>query len=250
LQFDTDAELQMHLQRELINGANEMNEDMLQIDIINSAGLIKLAGGEASVTTMSAGDLVSYGDLIQLGIDLDNNRCPKQTKVIKGSQMTDTRVVGGGRIMYVGSELVPTLMRMKDYHDQPAFVDVKHYAAGTEPLRGEIGSIASFRIIQVPKMLHWDNAAATASDVTYYSTNGRYNVFPMLVVGSESFTTIGFQTDGKTLKFKTITKKPGDDTADRNDPYGKMGFSSIEWYYGFMSKRPERIALIKTLGKM
>jgi len=250
LQFDTDADLQMHLQRELINGANEMNEDMLQIDLINAAGVVKLAGGKTATYLMAAGDVVSYADLIQLGIDLDNNRCPKQTKVITGSQMTDTKVVGGGRIMYVGSELVPTLMRMKDFHEQPAFIDVKHYAAGSTPLRGEIGSVASFRIIQVPKMLHWDNAGATASDSTYYATGGRYNVYPMLVIGSESFTTIGFQTDGKNLKFKTITKKPSEDTADRNDPYGKLGFSSIEWYYGFLTQRMERIALIKTLGKM
>jgi hypothetical protein len=43
----------------------------------------------------------------------------------------------------------------------------------------------------------------------------------MLCVGDESFTTIGFQTDGKTVKFKMITKMPGEKTADRDDPYGK-----------------------------
>jgi N4-gp56 family major capsid protein len=71
----------------------------------------------------------------------------------------------------------------------------------------------------------------------------------MLVVGSESFTTIGFQTDGKTVKFKITSKKPGIETADRNDPYGETGFMSIKWYYGILILRPERIALCKTVAE-
>ena len=68
---------------------------------------------------------------------------------------------------------------------------------------------------------------------------------PMLVVCDGAFTTIGFQTDGKTVKFKITSKAPGTATADRNDPYGETGFMSIKWYYGFLLQRPERIGLIK-----
>ena len=73
-------------------------------------------------------------------------------------------------------------------------------------------------------------------------------MFPLLVVGEDSFTTIGFQTDGKTVKFSIMTKMPGKETADRNDPYGETGFSSIKWYYGILVKRPERIGVIKTVA--
>jgi N4-gp56 family major capsid protein len=76
----------------------------------------------------------------------------------------------------------------------------------------------------------------------------KVNVYPILVVGDGSFTTIGFQTDGKTVKFKITHKPPGKEIADRNDPYGEVGFYSIKWYYGFMTLRPERIALIKTVA--
>lgn len=51
------------------------------------------------------------------------------------------------------------------------------------------------------------------------------------------------------MKFKIITKMPGEKTADRNDPYGEMGFSSIKWYYGTMILRPERIGVIKTVAR-
>ena len=85
---------------------------------------------------------------------------------------------------------------------------------------------------------------------SHYETNERFDVFPMLVVGDGSFTTIGFQTDGKTVKFKITHKAPGEATADRSDPYGETGFMSIKWYYGFMALRPERIAVLKTAAVM
>jgi N4-gp56 family major capsid protein len=75
-------------------------------------------------------------------------------------------------------------------------------------------------------------------------------VFPMLVVGDGSFTTVGFQTDGKTTKFKITTKMPGEEQADRLDPYGELGFSSIKWYYGSMIMRSERLAVIKTVARI
>ena len=79
--------------------------------------------------------------------------------------------------------------------------------------------------------------------------NGKYNVYPLLVVGSDSFTTIGFQTDGDNTKFKILHKKPGSNTADRHDPYGKIGFYSIQWWYGTLILRPEWIACVKVVAK-
>lgn len=247
LDFDSDAELMQHINREMINGANEITEDALQIDLINAAGVIKYAGNATSNLTMGADDVVTYGDIMRLGIDLDNNRTPKKTTVITGTRLVDTKVIPACRVMYIGSELLPTLKGMKDLHNNPAFIAVEKYAAGGTTLNGEAGSIDAFRIVVVPEMMKWAGAGADASaSGTHYETGEKFDVFPMLVVGDGSFTTIGFQTDGKSVKFKIYHKKPGEATADRNDPYGETGFMSIKWYYGFMVLRPERIALIKT----
>jgi N4-gp56 family major capsid protein len=251
LDFDSDAELWQHITREMVMGANEITEDSLQIDLINSAGVIKYAGNATSNLTVGGDDIVSYGDLMRLSIDLDNNRTPKHTKVITGSRMVDTRTIPSARVAYIGSELLPTFKAMKDLHNNPAFISVEKYAAGGTVLNGEVGSVDQFRLVVVPEMMKWAGAGADASaDATCYETGDKYDVFPILVVGDESFTTIGFQTDGKTVKFKITHKKPGDETADRNDPYGETGFMSIKWYYGFMVLRPERIALIKTAAKL
>lgn len=251
LDFDSDAQLEEHVNREMLRGANEITEDALQIDLINSAGIIKFAGNATTNAEVGADDLVTYTDLMRLSIDLDNNRTPKHTKVITGSRMVDTKTLPAARVMYIGSELLPTLYRMKDLHDNEAFIPVQKYAAAGEALRGEEGTVAKFRIVVVPEMMKWAGAGADATaDSANYETAGKFDVFPMLVVGDESFTTIGFQTDGKSVKFTITHKKPGKETADRNDPYGETGFMSIKWYYGFMALRPERIALIKTVARL
>ena len=251
LDFDSDAQLMEHINREMISGANEMTEDALQIDLIGAAGVVKYAGDATTNAEVGNADLVTYGDLMRLSIDLDNNRTPKHTKIITGTRMIDTNTLPAARVLYIGSELLPTIKAMKDLHNNPAFISVEKYAAGGTTLVGEVGAIDQWRIVVVPEMMKWAGAGADASgDANSYETNGRYDVFPMLAVGSESFTTIGFQTDGKTVKFKITHKAPGEATADRNDPYGETGFMSIKWYYGFMALRSERIGLVKTVARL
>ncbi len=251
MDFDSDEELEMHVAREMLFGAHEITEDALQIDLINGCGVIRYAGAATTNATVTATDEVTYGDLMRLAIDLDNNRTPKQTKIITGTRMVDTKVIDSARVMYIGSELIPLIKGMTDLHGNQAFIPVQHYAAGGTTLNGEIGTIDQFRIVVVPEMLKWEGAGADATgNATHYETGGNFDVYPMLVVGDGSFTTIGFQTDGKTVKFKITHKKPGEATADRNDPYGETGFMSIKWYYGCLILRPERLAVIKTAAPM
>lgn len=267
LDFDSEDNVKEHLSRELMNGAVQLTEAVLQKDLLSAAGTVLFAGAATSDATITGevvaavpgvspeipASVVSYKNLMRLDKVLTDNRTPKTTTIINGSRNIDTRVISGGRVMFVSSELSSTLQGMKDLFGNKAFIEPQHYADAGTLMNGEIGSIGAFRFIQVPEMLHWAGAGAVVKDNPgYHSTTVKgtehYDVYPMLVVGDDSFQTIGFQTDGKTVKFSVITKMPGNDTADRNDPYGLTGFSSIRWYYGILVKRPERIALIKCVA--
>lgn len=248
--FDSDVELVANINRELMNASVKVYEDKLQVDLLTNAGLVKYAGTATQMSELTDTMELTYGDLVKLGIDLDKNKTPKQTKIITGTRMIDTKTIPDCRVAYVGSELLPTLEAMKDYHNMPAFTPAHKYASGTTLLKGEVGRIAGFRIVVVPDMLRWAGKGANATNNAFYKTNNKYDVFPFLVVGDESFTTVGFQTDGKSQKFHVIHKKPSEETANKNDPYGETGFSSIKWFYGFMPQYVERIAVLKVTVKM
>ena len=266
MDFDSDDMLKEHLSRELMNGATKITEDVLQKDLLASAGVVLYSGAATSNGTITGqvvaaaggnpeipASILSYKNIMRLSSVLDENRTPKQTTVISGSRYIDTKVIGAGRIAYIGSELAPVVMEIKDSFGNQAFVAVQHYSDAGTILNGEIGSVGPLRFVQVPDMLHWAGVGATATaNPGYRSTTvggvDKYDVFPVLVVGDQAFTTIGFQTDGKTVKFTVMTKMPGRETADRTDPYGETGFSSIKWYYGVLVTRPERIALIKSVA--
>jgi N4-gp56 family major capsid protein len=254
--FDTDSELQMHIHREMLRGANEMTEAALQVDLLNGAGVVRycgLATQDSEVTGVAANTVseVSYDDLMKLAIELDDNRTPKNTKIISGSRMIDTRVVNAARALYCASALRLTIEQMTDYHGKQAFIPVAQYASAGTLMQGEIGSIGDFRIIIVQEMAHWAGLGADeGTNAGYRATSGKYDIYPMLVVGDGSFTTIGFQTDGKTTKFTITHKPPGKEIADLQDPFGETGFMSIKWYYGSMILRSERLAVLKTVAKL
>lgn len=254
MDFDTDEELDMHLIQESVKGANQIYEDQLQIDLLNGAGVVRYPGAatsNASMTGEGTATVVTYDMLVKLGITLNDNLCPLRTKLIAGSRMVDTKTIQGARALFIGSELELMLRKMQDPFGNAAFIPVQHYADAGTVLQGEIGSVASFRVIVHPNMMKWAGAGATVtSNPGYYATSGKYDVFPMLCVGSEAFTTIGFQTDGKGVKFVTSTKKPGNDQVSTSDPYGLNGLTSIRWYYGTVILRPEWIGLLKTVAQM
>lgn len=256
LDFDNEEDLLSHITRESVRGANEIVEDLLQKDLLGGAGVV-LYGGDATAEAEITGEdadiksELSYDLLVKMDTELNNNRCPKHTTIITGSRMVDTRTINSARFLYLGSELKPTVLKMTDYHSVRAFVPVQNYADAGTVANGEIGAIDNFRIIEVPEMQHWAGVGkSVTTNAGYRETSGNYDVFPALCVGSGSFTTVGFQTNGKTVKFTITHKKPGKETADRNDPYGETGFYSIKWYYAAMILRPEWIGCAKVVAEI
>ena len=262
MDFDTDKDLMMHINRENVRGARELSEDIIQNDLLGASTTIRYAGDATSIgsigysATAALNSVVTYDDLVRLGVTLDDNRCPKDTKAVTGSRDTDISIIASARYMFVGSEMIPTLMRLTDYHNDKAFVPVEKYADSgasgkyKNALHGEIGSVAGFRIIVVPEMMGYSGQGEVlGADATFLNDGVSYDVYPMLVVGSGSFANIKFQSSGDTSdKFKIIVRKPGT-FANVDDPYEKIGYSSIQFWQGTLVLRPEWIGTVLTMAQ-
>ncbi|AIU44328.1 major head protein [Delftia phage RG-2014] len=266
LNFDSDDQLREILARETINACNQLTEATLQRDLLLGATTILYCGAatqdsEVTAEETTAGSItipastLTFDDFERMDQILTDNRTPTHVTIITGSTKIDTNTVGATRIMYCSNDLLPHIKRMRDNFGDPAFIPVHKYGAATALMKNEVGAVGMFRIIRVQEMLHFAHAGAEVtanpgfrSSVDPADGKEKYDVYPLMVVGAESFTTIGFQTDGSTLKFEVNTKMPGKETMDRNDPYGKVGFSSVQWWYGILFLRPERIGIIKTVA--
>jgi len=262
MDFDTDKELYTHINRENVRGARELSEDILQLDLLAGGTTIRYTGDATSIAstgynaTAALNSEVTYDDLVRLGVTLDENRCPKDTKAVTGSRDTDISIIAAARYLFIGSELIPTVMRMTDYHSTKAFVPVEKYADSgasgkyKNALHGEIGSVAGLRLIVVPEMMGYTGGGEVlGADASWLNDGVNYNVFPMVAVGSGSFANIKFQSSGNTSdKFKIIVRKPGT-FANVDDPYEKIGYSSIQFWQGTLLLRPEWIGNVLTMAR-
>ena len=82
--FDSDPNVLASMYSRAIEGAEQIYETMLQIDLLNGAGTLVYAGTAVSDATMDKDCVVTVNTLSRLSQALTANRTPKNTKIITG----------------------------------------------------------------------------------------------------------------------------------------------------------------------
>ena len=251
LDMDTETGLLARISREVGEAQGEIREKQIAAGLLSASEINRvLAGSASTIAEMGAADKVSFTDIRGMEQSLKLARSPKQTKMIDGSTKIGTVVIGAGYAAYVGQELLPVLEDMV-HAGINVWKPVESYAAAGTIMEDEIGKVSSTRFIEVEDMIKYGGAGASSTDgvndtdvENMYVTGGKYDVFPILYVGSDSFGTIGF--DGDVARVNTVMP-----TADaHNDPYGKKGVVAISWFHGILVYRNERIRQILTTAKL
>jgi len=259
IDMDTEVGLLSRYSKSIGEAQGELREAQVRNALIGQSEQNRVYAGDAtSIDEVGSNDVLTYADLRLMDKSLKDARCPKDTKILDGSKKYDTRTIGKARYAYVGTEMLPTLQDM-EWNGKSVWIPVEMYAdaAGKNAIdEYEIGKIGAFRFIEVEDMPNYSGQGADSNDDTdddeasnrYISTGAdgkeRYDVFPILFVGSESFATIGFQ--GDVARVRTVMPKPD----AYNDPFGKKGSMAISWYFGMMYLRPEWIRQIVCSAKI
>lgn len=251
--FDSDPQIVSRMYQKAMEAAEQLTEDALCADLLNGAGTIIYAGNAVSDETMDETSMITFQSIRRLSRALDDNQTPRETKYIFGSTNYATKTATTYRTLFVGPEVLAVLENLKDQFGERAFKYVDEYGAGLggKIMEDEVGIIDKFRVIYVENMLGWYGAGSD-SDPQFglAAENGKYNIYPALCIGSDSFTCISFDgSNGVNNKFKIHHQKPMQ-SHSLLDPYGEIGFVSIKWWYGVLFKRPERIGVIKTVAPM
>jgi N4-gp56 family major capsid protein len=256
LDMDTEKGLLTRYAKELGVLQGDQREAMIRNGLIGASEQNRVYSGDATaIDEIGSGDTLTYGDLRMMDKSLKDARCPKDTALNDGSKKYGTTPIGKARYVYVGEEALPTLEDM-EHNGVNIWDPVENYADGTNTAEGEIGRIGAFRFIEVAEMPNYSGQGADTTDdvddedvANRYTSIGadgkeRYDVFPILFVGSTSFASVGFQ--GDVARVTTVMPK-----ADAyNDVFGKKGAVSISHYFGMLYLRPEWIRQIACSMKM
>lgn len=255
-QFDSDDQYRAKVHAEMYGSAVKLNEDQLQVDLLAASTTIRYGGAALSMSQVTGeGGIpseVEYMDLVRLQLTLDDKHAPNQTRILSGTKLIDTRVIPQGRVLFIGTELMPTILEMKTSFDKAAYIPAEHYAAGTTLMNNERGRVGSSIIVTAPRMAHYAGKGAlvtSGENQGYRETDGRYDVFPMMTIASGAFTQIGFESGSNKGKFTVKHVMPRSEGSYARDVYGETGFSSILWWYGVLVWRPEWIGVVYTVGK-
>lgn len=249
--MDSDPMLYSRTVNRLTETAVTINEDLTAIDLLLSAGVVVYPGTAATIADMDQTSVVSFETLESVSAILDANQCPYDTKVFLGSQKIDTLTISQARVAYTHPMVRPLLTRMTDPATGKAALKYAHNYNNDQALPDELGQIDRIRFIINQRMPYFAGKGAKlpAWVTGYPSSNGKFNVYPILIIGKDSFTTLGYSMPGVNKGnslFRFYEKKPGEYFGN-NDKYGSSGFISCQWYYGFMALRPDFIAVIWTV---
>jgi len=249
LSFDTDPMLKEHITREAVRAAAQVNEDYLAIQLTTKAGINYFAGDATSIATVDHLSLPTIQDLYRIDIQLDNNKCPKDTTVITGSRLVDTKTVQAARYMFISPDMKMSFMAMKAMNGiDDAFISVERYADANsngkyiKAIAGEIGKVGPFRLVVHPKMITRAGEGASGTNELYRTTGGKFDVYPNMIIGSGSFTHLAFESGAGSTGAFNIKHKTPEELRTRENPYGKFGMTVIEWWSGVLVERPEWIA--------
>ena len=236
--FSEDS-VQMRYREELGYMAGQVNDDLVQIDMVNSAGIVAYGGSATSRATLADGSHATYDLLRKTTKQLFLNKAKKNTTLIDGSTKIDTRTINATWLAYIGSDVKYDLESVTDSAGDIAWIPAYKYAAAGTLAKGEVGAIHDTRFVESIRMLKF--AGAGAAGTTGDQNDGaNYDVFPILYVTEGSFATVGLNGKSK-IMFKA--KAPGTPTV--TDPYGLRGLFSYNFFYAGVALKADMIARIE-----
>jgi len=258
--------LQMRKLAEITEMYAQIKEDMIRNNLLAEGMSSPMyAGGAQTIDTMDETCVVTYESLRQFEGMLDDLRVPLQTKVLTGTTKIGTLPLNSTRFLYISLKLKRTfedITRAGKYvflephlYVANAGANVNYANKTTEDmgLTGEIGAIGNFRIIADENMTYWAGAGASTTDGVdangdgkedagegLLSTDDRYDVFPILSVGSGSFECLGLEGTDVEIKYN-----PPVEIASVPES-GETGSVTCRFYHGILFNKPEHINVLLT----
>lgn len=235
--------IQVHYREQLGELANRRTEDLIQRDMLSTTNILYSGAAtdisEVGPSNAADEDLykVSYDLIRKADRRLVRNRAVKNTEIVTGSTKVDTRTINKAFYAIIGPEVKYDLETVLDPVGRLAFVPAYKYASARTLAEGEVGSMHDTIFIESESAMVYRGQGATAvAGTTLSTTNGKYDVFPILYPTKGSFATVGLRGKGK-IRFTTTS--PEHDSMD--NPYKNQGAFAYNFFYAGIILQEERL---------
>jgi len=253
--LDTDDQLAIKTAKKIGEAFGDIRESQIRNALIDQGSVNATYSGLATqVSEIDESSVVTYADLRSLQTQLDLARCPYDTTIITGSTKIGTAVIPAARYIYIPVEVESTIEDIT-HNGENKFTDVAEYAdagkvdtASAMSALGEIGKVGKFRFISVYDMPKYAGKGADVTDGVdanadgvedtaegFAHTDGKFDAFPLLVVGANSYRTISLAGEVAKVKHGKPMVIPN------VDELGDNGSMAIEWWFGILFEKPEII---------
>lgn len=236
----------------------EAQESQARASVIAASETNRLLASTTAVAPaeLDGADVLTYEVFEAWEQDIQNAEIPLQTMIVSGSTKIDTKVVDGAYLVYIAKEVVPTLRKILKPGNtgESAWIPAAQYKYGMsnefDGLDGEVGSLEGlpFRFVVVQDMPTYKGQGEVVGDVAdagsataqamAYKTGANYDVFPLVVVGDDAYTTLSYGWGNVMSEHVKPTRSIN---GTGTDIYATQGAIVTEWSYGFLVYRPERI---------
>lgn len=200
---------------------------------------------------------INYTLIQKIKQKLVRYRVPQHKSIIAAGSGQKTQPIQASWVAIVGPEIKNDLENVTRgatvYTEDFAFVPVSQYASQQSVMDNEIGQINGIRFVYAERMFCYRGQGA-AVDAGYtgklsytgtLGTDAKFDVFPILIPGADSFATISL--NGKNGAVEFFSKSPSQN--DSIDIFGSIGYYSYKMYYAGLITRPERLLRVNVLAQ-
>jgi N4-gp56 family major capsid protein len=230
------------------------------LDVAKGNALVSSSGIESSIGEMNENCTISLKSLNAYELALSEAEVPKQTTTKSSGKGNDSSSVESGWFVYVHPHLTHQLerltMELGTSNAMPVMQTPGQYVDRVKLQPNEIGKIGRFRFIEVPHMdiFKGEGCEITGNEGVGFRTslnedgNTAFDVYPMMVVGDDSFETSRFSHNNIKVAHVPPTRTQGHNGVG-GDLYARTGALVTEWTYGFLAYKPERIRCLLVTSK-
>ena len=203
--------------------------ELLTWSIVRAGTNVQYGGAISTRATVDQTSLLTAGMQRSAISAMHRQKAKKFNLILDSSINYKTQAIEASYVGIAHTDMIPTIRELRGVNsDRNAFIPVAQYGQMQPLSPHEIGAFEEVRYICSPDLTPFLGAGA-AENASYRSTGGKFDVYPLLILGREAFGCIPLRGKNavRPLILRADVPAKGDELAQRGSVGWKMWFACL-----------------------